>query len=216
MPKLRDWVADVGVATQTWRGPACWGVGAAVLLWVVWYFTKAPCNMANAEAGLCNAGAIARLINHQILAQCILLGLAVSAVKGGYNEIMVSRERKRADAAEQRADEAEERLRQERKRVDEKIAEIQAERDRLLDEREAELERREAERQAELERREAERQAELERREAERQAELERREAERELDRAERQSILNTMVRINSTLAQLVANQQNGQSSSEK
>ena len=78
------------------------GIGAAVALWVVWYFTKATCTMENARAGLCNAGTVARFINHQILAQCILLGLAVAAVKGGYDEIMVSRERKCADEAEQR------------------------------------------------------------------------------------------------------------------
>ena len=150
MPKLRDWAADVNVATQTWRGPACWGIGAAVLLWVVWYFTKTPCNMANAEAGLCNAGAIARLINHQILAQCILLGLAVSAVKGGYNEIMVSRERKRADDAEARLEEMRKRLEAERKRAD-----------ALYAERQAELEAERAERQAERELERAERQAVL-------------------------------------------------------
>ena len=121
MPKLRDWVASVGVATQTWRWPAALGLGAAVLLWVVWYFTKSPCTMDNANAGLCNAGFVARFINHQILAQCILLGLAVAAVKGGYDEIMVSRERKRADDAEAR-------LEEERKRVDALYAELEAER----------------------------------------------------------------------------------------
>ena len=84
--------------------------------------------MENAEAGLCNAGAVARFVNHQILAQCILLGLAITAVKGGYDEIMVSRERKRADVAEQRAGEAEERLGQERRRVDEMIEEFREER----------------------------------------------------------------------------------------
>ena len=40
------------------------------------------------------------------------------------------------------------------------------------------------------------------------------RRAERELDRAERQAILNAMVQINDTLAQMAANQQNGQSPS--
>lgn len=95
---------------------------------MVWYFTKSPCTIENATAGLCNASVAARFINYQILAQCILLGLAVAAVKGGYDEIMVSRERKRADEAEQRAEEAEERLRFERKRADEMIEEIRAER----------------------------------------------------------------------------------------
>ena len=57
------------------------------LLWVVWYFTKSHCTMDNADAGLCNAGFVAGFINHQILAQAILLGLAVAAVKGGYDEL---------------------------------------------------------------------------------------------------------------------------------
>lgn len=115
---FRRWIED---GPHAWRWPAALGFGAALLLWVVWYFTKAPCTIENASAGLCNPGIVASFINHQILAQCILLGLAVAAVKGGYDEIMVSRERKRAE-------EAEERLRFERKRADEMIAEIRAER----------------------------------------------------------------------------------------
>ena len=108
---MQSWTGNIGEATAAWRGPVLWGFSAVLLLWVVWYFTKAPCTMENAREGLCNAGALARFINYQILAQCILLGLAVAAVKGGYNEIMVSRERKRADEAEARLEET-------RKRVD--------------------------------------------------------------------------------------------------
>ena len=173
---LRNRLADADTATELWRGPVMLGLSAALLLWVVWYFTKAPCTMENAHAGLCNAAPIARYIDHQILGQCILLGIAVAALRGGYNEIMVSRERKRAD-------EAEERLRQERKRADARIEE-------LLADRRAERERQEAERA---------------RLEAERQA-------ERELDRVERQAMLNAMVQISNTLERLAANQQNGQS----
>ena len=114
------------VATQTWRWPAALGLSAVALQWVVWYFTKSPCTIENALAGVCNAGPVARYIDHQILAQAILLGLAVAAVKGGYDEIMVSRERKRADDAEQRAAEIQERLRQERQRADEIIEELRA------------------------------------------------------------------------------------------
>ena len=183
---MRNRLSDPGGTAALWRGPLSLGLGTAPLLWVVWYFTKLPCTMENAQAGICNAGTLARYIDNQILGQCILLGIAVAAVRGGYNEIMVSRERKRADAAEARADEAEERLRQERKRADERIEE-------LLAERRAEQERIEAER---------------EQREAERQA-------DRELDRAERQAMVDTMAQISDTLAQLVARQNNGQSSSE-
>ncbi len=168
---LRSWVAGVGAATGAWRWPVALGVGAAIALWVVWYFTEVPCTIENARKGLCNAGIIAKFINYKILAQCILLGLAVVAVKGGYDEIMVSRERKRADAAEQRADEAEARLRAERERVDAMIEEYRAE-------------------QAENR-------------------------AERAENRAERQAMLNTMAEISSTLAQLLAQQQNGRQSPE-
>ena len=132
MPKLRDWVADMGVATQTWRWPAALGFGVAMLLWVVWYFTKSPCTIEKALDGVCNAGAIARYIDHQILAQAILLGLAVAAVKGGYDEIMVSRERKRADDAEARLEDA-------RKQIDALYAERQAERELDRAERQAVL-----------------------------------------------------------------------------
>ena len=135
---------------QTWKWPAALGLGAAASQWVVWYFTKSPCTIENALAGVCNAGAIARYIDHQILAQAILLGLAVTAVKGGYDEIMVSRERKRADDAEARLEEERKRLEEERKRVD-----------ALYAERQAELEAERAERQAERALERAERQAVL-------------------------------------------------------
>lgn len=138
------------VATRTWRWPAALGLAAATLQWVVWYFTKSPCTIENAFAGLCNAGAVARYIDHQILAQAILLGLAVAAVKGGYDEIMVSRERKRADDAEAR-------LEEERKRSEEMRKQL----DGLYAERQAELEAERAERQAERALERAERQAVL-------------------------------------------------------
>ena len=185
---LRSWVAGVGEATGAWRWPVALGVGAAIALWVVWYFTEVPCTIENARKGLCNAGIIAKFINYKILAQCILLGLAVVAVKGGYDEIMVSRERKRADAAEQRADEAEARLRAERERVDAMIEEYRAE-------------------QAE--------QAENRAEQAENRVERAENRAERAENRAERQAMLNTLTQISATLTQLLAQQQNGRQSPE-
>ena len=158
------------------------GLGAALSLWVVWYFTKAPCTIESASAGLCNASVAARFINHQILAQCILLGLAVAAVKGGYDEIMVSRERKRADDAEQRAEEAEERLRFERKRADEIIEEIRAER-----------------------------REEMQVWRAERQEELEARREEREANRLERQAMMETITQMSNAIEQLLE-RRNGRS----
>ena len=150
---MRDWVAGIGETTESWRGPAALGLSAAVLLWAVWYFTATPCTMARGDAGLCNSGIVARHINHQILAQCILLGLAVAAAKGGYNEIMLNRERKRtederrrtederrraederrrAEDERKRADAAEARLEEERKRMDALFEEHRAERQTMV------------------------------------------------------------------------------------
>ena len=131
------WVAGVGEATESWLGPVAFGVSAAGLLWVVWYFTRAACTMEAASAGLCNAGAVARFITHQILAQCILVGIAVAAAKGGYNEIMLNRERKRADAERERADAAEARLEEERKKSAEALAEERKRVDNLIAEQQA-------------------------------------------------------------------------------
>ena len=77
--------------------------------------------MDSAREGLCNAGTLARLINHQIMAQCMGLGLASTTLKGGYDAIMLNRERKRADDAETRATE-------ERRRVDALFKELRQER----------------------------------------------------------------------------------------
>ena len=137
---LRNGAAGIGAATERWRGPVAFGISAAAALWAVWYFTKAPCTMTAAGAGQCNPGVLAGYINHQIMAQCMLVGMAAATLKGGYNEIMLNRERKRADAAEERL--AEERKRndeqmglmtEERKRSDERLAEERKRIDALLE-----------------------------------------------------------------------------------
>ena len=119
-PPFLPFAGRIGRATERWRGPVAAGLIAAAALWAVWYFTKVPCTIESAAAGKCNPGLLARYINHQIMAQCLLVGMAAATLKGGYNEIMLNRERKRADAAE-------ERLAEERKRMDELYAEIRAE-----------------------------------------------------------------------------------------
>ena len=220
---LRNLPAYVSRATETGRGLVTLGLIPVLALWLVWYITKAPCTIENAQAGICNTGTLAGFINHQILGQCILLGIAVAATVGGYKEIMVSRERKRADVAEQRLAEVQEELRQERKHREERTAEdlaerkrLLSERERLVSEREAEREQREANLRAHWEELETQARAEWEQREANLRAHWEELEAqaraEREQDRAERQAMLNTMAQIGNALAQLAANQQNGQS----
>ena len=135
MPALRNWVAGIVGATEAWRGPVFLGVSAAVLLWAVWYFTKAPCTMAGTKAGTCNPSVLAGGINHQILAQCVLLGLAVGTVKGGYDQVMLNRERKHTEEERKRADAAEARLEEERKRVDSLFEEHRAEQRESREER---------------------------------------------------------------------------------
>ena len=134
---LRRGVAAIGAATERWRGPVAFGLAAAAALWTVWYFTKAPCTMAAATAGQCHPGVLADYINHQIMGQCLLVGMAAATLKGGYNEIMLNRERKRADAAEERLAEErkrnDERLAEERKRNDERLAEERKRVDALLE-----------------------------------------------------------------------------------
>ena len=88
------------------------GIVPAVALWTIWFFTHPPCTIEKAAAGDCNPGVLARYINHEIMAQCLLVGMAGATLKGGYDQLMLNRERKRAD-------EAEERVKLERQRLDE-------------------------------------------------------------------------------------------------
>lgn len=67
--------------------------------------------MENAAAGLCNPGVLASYINLPALASCLAIGGGFATFAGGYNIIMLNKER-------QRADDAEARLRFERERND--------------------------------------------------------------------------------------------------
>ena len=89
-------------ATAFWRAPVIAGLTTGVGAWLVWYFTKVPCIMENAAAGLCNPGALANYINLPALASCLAIGGGFATFTGGYNIIMLNRERQRADEAEAR------------------------------------------------------------------------------------------------------------------
>lgn len=135
MKGLQAWrriAAGGNRATEQWRGPVSFGFVAAAALWTIWFLTNPPCTIEKAAAGACHPGVLARYINHEIMAQCLLVGMAAATLKGGYDQIMLNRERKRAD-------EAEERLNQMRqlyeKRLDEMYAELREERQK----RQAEL-----------------------------------------------------------------------------
>ncbi len=131
-------------ATENWRVPVTLGIVTAAALWAVWFSTKVPCTIENAREGLCNAGSIARFINHQIMAQCLGLGFASATLKGGYDVIMLNRERRRADEAEARAEQERRRVEEERQRVDALLEEVrQEQREERQEQREERQEQRE-------------------------------------------------------------------------
>lgn len=103
------WWTNFREATLFWRAPAIAGISTGLVSWLVWYFTKVPCIIENAVAGLCNPGVMANYINLPALASCLAIGGGFATFTGGYNIIMLNRERQRADEAEARAIRAQER-----------------------------------------------------------------------------------------------------------
>ena len=124
---LRRIAAALNRATEQWRGPVIFGIVPAAALWTIWFFTHPPCTIEKAAAGACHPGALARYINHEIMAQCLLVGMAGATLKGGYDQLMLNRERKRADAAEERLKLERQRHDEERKRDSERIDALHAE-----------------------------------------------------------------------------------------
>ena len=122
---------NVREAVLFWRAPAIAGSVAALGAWTVWYFTKVPCIMENALAGVCNPSVLASYINLPALASCLAIGGGFATATGGYNFIMLNRER-------QRADDAEARLQVERERADQRQQRMEERYERLLDELEEE------------------------------------------------------------------------------
>lgn len=133
-----------------WRWPVVLGATIAVAMWAIWYFTKVPCIMARAEEGLCNPSVLASVINVDIVAKAGGGGLAVGALKGGYDRYMLNREREarrlaeeqlaeariELDAQRKRANEAHERANEERERAHEERERVIVERERAIAERE--------------------------------------------------------------------------------
>ena len=181
--KLSRW-SNLQESIAFWRAPAIAGASTGVGSWLVWYFTKVPCIMDNALAGLCNPGALASYINLPALASCLAIGGGFATFTGGYNIIMLNRERQRADEAEARAIRAEERADEVRERLL-KIEEQRSEERRLAAEALQEERRLAAE---------------------ERLQALE----ERRQIAINDQAIVNTLAEISAILAQLVQQQQNG------
>lgn len=122
-PHRSNW-SNFKYAIVFWRAPVIAGVSSAAVAWLVWYFTKVPCIMDNAAAGLCNPGLLAQYINLPALASCLAIGGGFATFTGGYNIIMLNRERQRADEAEARADAAEARAVKAQERADQIADEV--------------------------------------------------------------------------------------------
>ena len=112
---FRRIVANGRDAVANWGVPVLLGVGTMAVIWTVWYFTKVPCLMAKADAGMCNPGVLAGFINADILTKSGAGGLAVGALKGGYDRYMLNKMLKQEREARQQA---EAQLAKERKRAD--------------------------------------------------------------------------------------------------
>ena len=129
---------------QVWGRATVLGVGTALLIWSVWYFTKVPCLPDNAAQGLCNPGILARFINAEILTLAGGSGIAVGALKGGYDNYMlrnmVNQEREARLQSEQQLreliDDLRSELQKERERAAEERAQSREERERAAEERE--------------------------------------------------------------------------------
>ena len=111
-----------------WRVPGTAGIIGTVGSWTVWYYSSVPCTMAAALAGLCNPGVFASYITLPVLTSCLGIGAGCATLAGGYNFVMLNRERQRADAAEERAIQAQERANQIADEVRERLFQIEEER----------------------------------------------------------------------------------------
>ena len=125
-------------AVVVWRAPGTAGFIGTAGSWTVWYYSKVPCIAEVAMAGLCNPGVLASYITLPALTSCLGIGAGFATLTGGYNIVMLNKERQRADAAEERAIKAQERADQavdeyrelHRRVIEEHLAERQEERRR--------------------------------------------------------------------------------------
>lgn len=113
----RIWQRGEDLASD-WAGPIVLGLITVVVVWTVWYFTKAPCTATAATNGECNPGIVARFIDLEILLKSGGAALAVGALKGGYDRYMM---RRMLNEERELRLQAEQQLADERKRVDETI-----------------------------------------------------------------------------------------------
>ena len=136
--------------------PAAAGLAALAVTWVIWYFTGTRCTDGVAAATGCNPSAVAAFINPALLKD-IITNSAIAATGGGiWSYIMITRERRAREAAEQARQAAEQArqaaeqarqaaeqaLEQERERAKEERQRAEDERRRADDERQKTAEER--------------------------------------------------------------------------
>ena len=103
--------------------PVAAALVALAVTWVVWYFTGSRCSEELAATTGCKASTVAAFVNPAMLKD-ILTNSAIAATGGGvWSYIMITRERRAREAAEQAREAAERALAQERERADERVAE---------------------------------------------------------------------------------------------
>ena len=121
--------------------PVAIGLAALAITWMVWYFTGNRRSEELAAVAGCNASAAAAFINPALLKD-ILTNSAIAVTGGGiWSYIMISRERRAREAAEQalvqERQRAEERVEEDHRRAEEERRRADEDRNRLL----AEIER---------------------------------------------------------------------------
>ena len=101
------------------RLPALCGVATAVITWLIWYYTIAPCTPEAATLTGCNPAIIARYINVDIYGKMLTYSAILAGVGGVWNYDMFTKMRAAIAAERSRADEAEKQLAEYRLQVEE-------------------------------------------------------------------------------------------------
>ncbi len=114
------------------RLPALFGVVTAVITWLIWYYTTAPCTLEAETLTGCNPAIIARYINVDIYGKVLTYSAILAGVGGVWNYDMFTKMRAVIAAERNRADEAEKQLAEYR---------LQAEEERRLRDEERRQER---------------------------------------------------------------------------
>lgn len=105
------------------RLPALFGVVTAVITWLIWYYTTAPCTPEAATLTGCNPAIIARYINVDIYGKVLTYSAILAGVGGVWNYDMFTKMRAIIAAERSRADEAVQQLAEYRQQTEAQLAE---------------------------------------------------------------------------------------------